>query len=327
MMKFRNGLFFIIILIIATVIYFLVVHDKFYTVIEGRIYRSAQLSGQRLENIIKEKGINTIVNLRGKDKDEKWYEEEKRIAREYNVDIISIRLPSDRLPDYVRLNHLFNALLTAKRPLLLHCWRGSDRSGLASAMALIIEKNAELPLAKKQFSWRYGVFPFFDSIGTLVFSEYEKWLEKEGKQHSRDLFYTWFRNQYRDESGNIAYYIDSAQGKRFGNDSRSRVMIQRNENTLVIKGWAMDAKTFKIIENLYLSIDDNISQPLTYQYDRPDVAQYVGLVNPNSAFKVGWSAEFNTAGMADGCHKIFLKRLGKGENSAEIETDFQICIR
>ena len=54
--------------------------DNFHVVIEERIYRSAQLSENRLQKIIAKKKLKTIINLRGKNEEKKWYAIEKKIT-------------------------------------------------------------------------------------------------------------------------------------------------------------------------------------------------------------------------------------------------------
>ncbi len=52
--------------------------------------------------------------------------------------MLNIGFGSHELPQSNRLNQLVDALLTAPRPILLHCHRGADRTGMASAIALIL---------------------------------------------------------------------------------------------------------------------------------------------------------------------------------------------
>ena len=47
-----------------------------HTVIPGKVYRSAQLSRERLQRTIADKKIRTVVNLRGCCPDMGWYQGE-----------------------------------------------------------------------------------------------------------------------------------------------------------------------------------------------------------------------------------------------------------
>src|SRR4051794_32961625 len=58
---------------------------NFHTIIPGRAYRSAQLSGDDLRDAIKSNGIRTIINLRGRNPWMDWYKDECAIAHELNV--------------------------------------------------------------------------------------------------------------------------------------------------------------------------------------------------------------------------------------------------
>lgn len=100
----------------------------------GRFYRSGQLGADRLRQTIDALGIKTIINLRGVRPKMDWYRDELAVAHEKRVRLISLPFDADRLPNRAELVGLLNALRDAKRPILVHCQVGADRSGLASAI-------------------------------------------------------------------------------------------------------------------------------------------------------------------------------------------------
>ena len=55
---------------------------NFGTVVPGRVYRSAQLSGEALSARIREHGVRTVLNLRGPNPDETWYRRERQATLE-----------------------------------------------------------------------------------------------------------------------------------------------------------------------------------------------------------------------------------------------------
>jgi hypothetical protein len=49
---------------------------------------------------------------------------------------------------------------TLPKPMLIHCWGGADRTGLASALYLYGVKHQGSDQAAEQLSWRYGHLPY-----------------------------------------------------------------------------------------------------------------------------------------------------------------------
>ena len=55
---------------------------NFSVVVAGSCYRSAQPSPEQLRRWVREHGIRWVVNLRGSDGDEDWFDAEEEVARE-----------------------------------------------------------------------------------------------------------------------------------------------------------------------------------------------------------------------------------------------------
>ncbi len=109
---------------------------NFHVVEEGKLYRSAQPSADDIEKAVEEYGIKTIINLRGEGSSD-WYIEEEQIARELDLDLINIRMRASHIPLANNLKMLFDAFDNAKRPILIHCQAGADRTGEATAIYLM----------------------------------------------------------------------------------------------------------------------------------------------------------------------------------------------
>ena len=310
--------------ILVFVLYFGYLDNRIYAVIEGKIYRSAQLSPHMLQQVITAKNIKTIINLIGVRKGESWYQLEKETALKNNVKLYNVALPDHDWPKYRALNALVDFLIHAETPLLLHCRRGADRTGMASAIALAIEQQLPIFEIKKQFSWRYGVIPYLGSIGPLVFSKYEKWLQQTNKEHSRSNLFYWLKKEYVDENGNMEFWIDSANDKPF---ERWKVNIRRKSSPILIKGWAYDAQTKSLPKEFYVSLTDQISVKVKHKFFRPDVEKYLGFDNKNfQKFLLGWAAEFTSDNLVTGCHKMTVKFVREGFSHQTIPTKYQLCI-
>lgn len=136
---------------------------NFHVVEPGMAYRSNTLSHTQLVDVLRQNGIRTILNLRGTATGQSWYDGEAAAARQQGITLIDIPMRDDQHPDPELLGALVDALRNAKRPLLIHCKAGADRTGLASALfeLLVMEKPARE--AASQLSFAYGHFPWLGS--------------------------------------------------------------------------------------------------------------------------------------------------------------------
>lgn len=180
----------ITIVVLATAAVGFVVYPNFHTVIPDRIYRSAQLNGREFKYYIKKHQIKTIINLRGQDDDANWYAEELEVSRNNDIKHFDLALPAHGITSPQNMQALAQILLTAPQPILIHCWRGADRTGLASAMSLILLRDAPLTDAMAQISWEYGAIAS-DTIGKEEFHYYQQWLTKNNLTSSRENFMHW----------------------------------------------------------------------------------------------------------------------------------------
>jgi protein tyrosine phosphatase (PTP) superfamily phosphohydrolase (DUF442 family) len=311
--------------IILSSFYYLFLSSKIYPVMGSRIYRSAQLSDKALEKIINEKGIRTIINLRGKDAESSWYADESRMAGDMNVKLYDIRLLSDELPRYRKLAAILSILQTAEKPLLIHCKRGADRTGLVSALALVLEQDPPLSEINKQFSVLYGVLPFYRSAGPAFFSLYEQWLNKTGKVHDKNTLLEWIRHEYKDRFGNLEFWVDEINTTRWNDFRRKKYAIPEHVTTINIKGWAFDASTNAPPDNLQITFGDTHSIKADFTHNRQDVARYFKLGDPYyQTFKAGWEITINKDLFPPGCHPVMLK-YAAGEKVFSIPTETTIC--
>lgn len=317
-------LFIIVLSLILFVFYHAFFSSRIDTVVEGRVYRSAQLPGNLLEKFIKKKGIKSIINLRGKSNDSKWYANESEISKKYHVQLYDIGLSPNDLPEYSKLMNTLDILLTSEKPVLIHCYRGIDRTGLASALALTIEQDPPLSEIKKQFSWRYGVLPFYRSTGPYFFSKYEQWLNKTQKMHSKNNLIYWINYEYLDSHGNLKFWIDHVNGREYKD---KKMMIPGDSKMILIDGWAFDTRTNSPVDNLYVMVDNRISLKADFTYNRPDIAKFFGLGEKYyKKFVVGWRVVFERDTIPLGCHEISLKIVKNGSNSFGIPTENTFCL-
>ncbi len=176
---------------------YVVAGSNFHTVIPGAVYRAAQPSGRSLEHLVHHFGIRTVVNLRGCCDPLPWYVEQCRTTNRLNLSQEDIAFSANRLPSTHAIRQLVDVLDHSEFPILLHCNKGADRSGLASAVALLLRTDSSLAAARSQLSVRYGhlcVGPteYIDRF----FDLYEEWLAQRGIEHTNAHFRRWATQEY-----------------------------------------------------------------------------------------------------------------------------------
>jgi protein tyrosine phosphatase (PTP) superfamily phosphohydrolase (DUF442 family) len=186
-----------LLLALGVEVYHVLIGQNFHTVVPGRVYRSAQLSETDLEEVIRRQGIRTVVNLRGFCDPYPWYLDESRATHHLNVDQEDICLSACRLPSMHEVRRIVEVLDRTAYPILLHCRRGSDRTGLVSALCVLWHTDAGLSEASHQLGPRYAHFPlgrpkYLDEFLSL----YADWLHGEGLAHSPAVLRRWLTDEY-----------------------------------------------------------------------------------------------------------------------------------
>lgn len=129
--------------------------DNFHTVQPGALYRSGQLSSQKLAKYIQKLGIKSIINLRGKNADKRWWQEEHACAKRFGVHFFNISMSAQRLPYKQELIQLLQLYDHAPRPILIHCQGGADRTGEAAALWILDQQKKSKQEALKHLSLKY----------------------------------------------------------------------------------------------------------------------------------------------------------------------------
>lgn len=146
---------------------------NFYQITAGQAYRSAQMSARELEHHIDAYNIKSILNLRGMEHNERWYQDEVKVSAEKAVKHYNIHLSAYREPTAAEVRHLIGLIESAPRPVLIHCQFGADRTGLVAAMWKVIVDKESKSEAGKQLSILYGHLPFGPPSAMNRF--FEKW--------------------------------------------------------------------------------------------------------------------------------------------------------
>lgn len=173
-----------------------------HTVIPGRVYRCAQPSPADLRELTQKHGIRTVINLRGLALDpsapeSRWYLAEATANHELGVSQEDITFSANRLPPPGELRRLIEVLDRTEYPVLIHCKRGADRTGLTSAVVMLLQTDATLAEARRQLWPRYGHFRFGRTAAIdEFFDRYESWLTSTGVSHTSARFRQWATTIY-----------------------------------------------------------------------------------------------------------------------------------
>jgi protein tyrosine phosphatase (PTP) superfamily phosphohydrolase (DUF442 family) len=178
-------------------------HGNLHAVVPGEIHRSAQLDAEALADAVDELGLRSVVNLRGAMPERSWYREERELLEARGVALHDLRMSGQRLPSRQELRALVETLDAAERPTLVHCLDGTDRSGLAASLALLLG-GADLDRAREEFALRYGHLGRLhgSDVGEWI-EQYSAWLDRERIAHSPEALRRFVRGGY------VAYFYDA----------------------------------------------------------------------------------------------------------------------
>jgi protein tyrosine/serine phosphatase len=176
----------------------ILIGTNLHVVIPGRIYRAAQPTEASLDRYVRDHGIRTVVNLRGCGNPLSWYLTEARVAQQHGINLEDLSFSAIHLPPPGELCELIAVIDRAEYPLLLHCRHGSDRTGLASAIVLLLQDDVPYARARRELGLYYGHLAF-GRTGMLdsFFDMYEQWLEATAQEHTPANFRQWVRAEYR----------------------------------------------------------------------------------------------------------------------------------
>ncbi len=149
---------------------------NFYEIAPG-VYRSHQLYEFNLPKFYEKYHFKTILNLRGK-KNTKWYWYEEKFCKEHNITLINFKISDKKVQSVETMQKLIAIIKNSKKPILIHCKAGADRTGLVSALYLysINDKNAS-----KMLSFKYGHLPFWKTKAMDL--SFKKFIEYENKSN------------------------------------------------------------------------------------------------------------------------------------------------
>jgi len=167
------------------------------TVQENRIYRSAQLTPEQMAKELDRHQIRTVLNLRGSNPDQPWFNQELKAALGHKTTHVSIPMASDQWLSRDQVETLLDVFDQAEYPMLVHCEFGAERTGLVSAILTLLRPGSTIEEGLNQFSVRYMFLPIHDGrvmIGHI--RNYESWLKETAQSHEPALLRHWLLDVY-----------------------------------------------------------------------------------------------------------------------------------
>jgi hypothetical protein len=141
--------------------------------------------------------IRTVLNLRGPNSRADWYRDERATTLEAGATQVDIALSSCVWMSRVQLRALVHVLDTCEYPMLVHCAWGSERTGLASAVAELLRPGSTLSGACDQLALRYLYVRLGDGrIMAEFLDQYADWLRENGLEHRPEMFRRWVDRGY-----------------------------------------------------------------------------------------------------------------------------------
>ncbi|HRK36572.1 MAG TPA: tyrosine-protein phosphatase [Candidatus Hydrogenedentes bacterium] len=140
-----------------------VFNDNLRPVEREKFYRAGQMGRARLDAVIDRHDIKTVVNLRGANPDELWYQRELVACEANETAHVDLKLTMRRIPEPESLANLVDIIENAEKPILVHCQAGVHRAGTASAVYRLITGDS-VDEARQEF----GLFFMNAPIGNLL---------------------------------------------------------------------------------------------------------------------------------------------------------------
>lgn len=109
--------------------------DNFAVVTEGLVYRSGQPKTGQLEKLVMDRGVRTILCLRETNAPPDIIADEEEVCRRTGARLVHLPMPGDGRGDFEAFDKALRILADPSAlPVLVHCARGSYRTGAVIAL-------------------------------------------------------------------------------------------------------------------------------------------------------------------------------------------------
>ncbi len=175
--------------------------------ISDEMWRSNQPNPRQVAEHARERGIKTILNLRG-DSTKGYYLLEKEACEAAGIELIDFRVYSRDTPTVERIFEAKDLFERITYPALMHCKSGADRAGLMSVLYMIFRQGEPVRVAKQQLSKKY--LHMKEGKTGLLDAFFDAYLEAE--RATGIGFEDWVRTEY-DREQLKSDFLESGQAK------------------------------------------------------------------------------------------------------------------
>ncbi|PQA87219.1 protein tyrosine phosphatase [Marinicaulis flavus] len=172
------------------------VYDNSHEIAPGKMWRTYQPSPKHLERWA-EKGVKTVINLRGPKPTGQLFLEEEACKR-LGMRLVNFRVYSREAPSKEILHGARALFDEIEYPAIMHCKSGADRAGLMASLFLFFHEDVPLDEALDQLSFKYGhVKAGKTGVIDAAFDNYMTYAKEKGVSLSDvDGFFDWVNNVY-----------------------------------------------------------------------------------------------------------------------------------
>ncbi|MEL7108476.1 MAG: sulfur transferase domain-containing protein [Pseudomonadota bacterium] len=175
--------------------------------ISDEMWRSNQPNSRQIEEHARQRGIKTIINLRGTST-RGYYLLEKEACEANGVELIDFQVYSRDTPTVEKVMEAKALFDRIEYPALMHCKSGADRAGLMSVLYVIFRMGEPVSTAIRQLSKKY--LHLREGKTGLLDAFFEAYLEAE--RESGIGFEDWLNSEY-DRMKVKEDFLKSGRGK------------------------------------------------------------------------------------------------------------------
>ncbi|MBB35591.1 MAG: protein tyrosine phosphatase [Hirschia sp.] len=122
--------------------------------ISDEMWRANQPSPEQIREHARERGIKTIINLRG-ESPKGYYLLEKEACEANGIDLVDFQMFSRDTPTPEKVHGARDLFETIKYPALMHCKSGADRAGIMAVLYMHFRQGLPIRDAVEQLSFKY----------------------------------------------------------------------------------------------------------------------------------------------------------------------------